>query len=146
MRAHIATVIAVIVALGGCNNPGPAQADTDPGNAFPQKGKYHVVHDAVQGNDSKRDEFDVELDVSDRDKFAGQLAKDDGTNCRDKQVSIGNGSFSVHMICDAPDGDIHNISVDRQGSFSKDSIDATTQTTLWGVSSQESFRYRLKAS
>jgi hypothetical protein len=142
--------IAVIILLAGCSKPSSpnenGKAEAAASDSFPQKGNYHVVHDLMQGSENKREEFDLWLDVSDRGKFAGQLAKDDGTNCRDKDVAIGGGSFSVHMTCDAPDGDIHNIGIDRRGTYSADSIDATAETVLWGTPMRESYSYRLKAN
>jgi len=50
------------------------------------------------------------------------------------------------MLCDAPDGDFHNISVDRFGSFSPSSFEMTTQLTLLGTSFQETYSAHLKAN
>ena len=146
MRANIGTLIVVILSLAACSKPVAGQPDAPADNPFPQKGNYHVIHQVVQGIEGKTDEFDSEMGGFDRQTFESELAKDAGSNCRDKQVSIGNGSFNVHMTCSTPDGDFNNISVERQGSFSRDSIEVTTQTTLLGVSSQESFSAHLKPS
>lgn len=148
MRTAIS--IAAMALLAGCdempagkhNKAAPAASAADAG--FPEAGKYHVVHDTGEGSDSKREESDTSLDVSDRGKFVDKIAKDDGSNCRDKQVTIGGGSFSVHMVCDAPDGDIHNIALDRRGTYSPDSIDMTTDTQFWGTLIRETSSYRLK--
>lgn len=147
---RLLAMAAVTVALAGCDKlpkaGAPEGAAAAASSEFPKAGEYHVVHDIVQGSETKREESDQSLDVSDRGKFADQLAHDDGTNCRDKQVTIRDGSFSVHMVCDAPDGDIHNIGLDRRGTYSADSIDVTTETTLWGMPFRESHSYRLKDS
>ena len=145
MRARIAA-IAVIATLVSCNKPRAAQSHAGESDPFPQKGDYHVVHEMTQAGDTKREEYDVSLDLSDLGKFSKRLSKDDGTNCRDKQVSVGGGSFGVRMTCDAPDGDIHNIAITRQGTYSKDSIDMTMDMTVWGIQSRETFAFRLKAS
>ena len=60
-------------------------------------------------------------------------------------MRIDEGSFSVTMTCDAPDGDIHNIRLTRHGSYSEDSIDMQDETSFWGMAMQESRSYRLKA-
>jgi hypothetical protein len=146
VRAAIASVIVMVVTLAACSKAGPAQSGTDAENPFPRKGNYHVVHQVVEGNQSKSEEADSEIDVSDREKLEKELVKDAGSNCRDKQVSIGQGSFNVHMTCSTPDGDFNHISVDRQGTYSRNSIDVTTQSTLLGISSQESYSARLKGS
>lgn len=135
------------LALGGCDKLPQARerAVAAASSEFPKAGEYHIIHDRDERGELKRDESDQFLDVSDRGKFADQLARDDGTNCRDRQVTIGGGSFSVHMICDAPDGDIHNIGLDRRGTYSTDSIDVATETTLWGMPFRETYSYRLKS-
>jgi hypothetical protein len=136
--------MALISVLASCNKPSPSQPIADESHPFPQEGNYHVVHEATQGGESKSEEYEVTLDVSDEVKFAGQLAKDEGTHCRDKQMAIRKGSFEMRMTCDAPDGDIHNIEISRQGTYTKDSIDITADTTLWGQTFRETYSYRLK--
>lgn len=145
MRA-IPLAVGVICLLMSCTKPGAAKDDATANSPFPQKGTYHVVHVRVQGNESQRDESESEVDVVDREKLEAELSKDAGSNCHDKQVSIGDHSFAAHMLCDAPDGDFHNISVDRFGSFSPSSFEMTTQSTLLGTSFQETYSAHLKAN
>ncbi|MFL6726794.1 MAG: hypothetical protein ACJ8FS_09810 [Sphingomicrobium sp.] len=148
MRKWMAPLLAVALAgCGGAGQSGNQSNITDPpGDVFPAKGNYHLVHDRTQGNGQMaREESDTSLDVSTRAAFEQFIAKPDGSNCRDVQVDVGGGSFSVRMTCDAPDGDIHNIGIERHGSYSKDSIDASEETTLWGMSIRDSVSYRLKS-
>jgi hypothetical protein len=93
---------------------------------FPKEGVYDIVHDRPDG----RSETNMWIHASTRPDFEDLVARPDG-NCRDRSVSIGGGSFSVGMICDAPDGDIRNIPITRRGSYSTDSIDMESETNLW---------------
>ena len=144
MRGLVVTVLGA--ALAGCGNlpqsSGTAEAGSSGADRFPKKGQYHIVRDRISGDELKRVESDRWIDVSNRQAFEEFVARDDGSNCRDRQVDIGGGSFSVKMTCDAPDGDIHNIGIERQGSYSKDSIDIEVQTTLWGMPFRETASYR----
>ena len=139
-------VVATIVALASCGKQADVKSGVNSSDTFPQRGTYHVVHEVVHGSDSKTDEFDTELGGFDRTMLEAEIAKDVGSKCRDKQISIGESSFNVRMTCSAPDGDFNHIEVERDGSFSKDSFQMTTRSTLMGYSEQESFRARLKAS
>ena len=145
MRA-IPLVPGMICLMMSCTKPGAAKDDAAAASPFPQKGTYHFVHQVIQGNESTQDEGDSEIDTLDREKLEAEISKDAGSNCHDKQVSIGDGSFSVHMLCDAPDGDFHNINVDRSGTFSTNSIEMTTQSNLLGTSYQESYSAHLKTN
>lgn len=138
-------VVAVLAVSASCNKPAAVQSDVTASDKLPQRGNYHVVHEVVQGNESKTDEFDTELGGFDRQTLETEILKDAGSKCRDKQVSIDDGSFNVRMTCSAPDGDFNNIDVERQGSFSKNSLEVTTRSTLMGTSYQESFRAHLNA-
>lgn len=137
-----------MIALGGCDKLPQAQARTHPAAAasgeFPKAGNYHVIRDRSEGGQLKRDESDRWIDASNREAFE-ELVAQGSSNCRDRQVEIGGGSFSVRMICDAPDGDIHNIGMESHGSYSPDSIDITSDTTLWGMQIRETASYRLKS-
>lgn len=146
MRVISLAAVGVTFALMSCTKPGAAKDDKAADSPFPQKGTYHVVHVRVQGNESQQDESDSEVDAVDREKLEAELLKDAGSNCHDKQVSIGDHSFTAHMLCDAPDGDFRNISVDHFGSFSPSSFEMTTQSSLMGTSFQESYSAHLKAN
>lgn len=151
MRGHY-LLLALIAALGGCKaapqsaardenvvTPPMASGETKPkSNGFPRAGMYDVVHERPGG----REESSVWVDASNRQAFEAMFARDDGSNCRDRQVTIENGSFNVSMTCDAPDGDIHNIAIRRDGSYSEDSITITTETTLWGSPIRETTTYQ----
>jgi hypothetical protein len=86
------------------------------------------------------------VDASSRIAFDALVAPPDGSNCRDRQVSIGGGAFSIRMTCDAPDGDIHNIVIQRSGSYSESAIQMTTDTILWGHPIRETASYRFRQS
>ena len=136
-------VVAVLAVSASCNKPSAVESNVTSDN-FPQPGTYHVVHDVVHGTDSQTDESDVEMAGFDRTMLETEIAKDVGGKCRDKQVSIGDSSFNVRMTCSTPDGDFNHIAVERDGSFSKDSFEMTTRSTMMGYSEQESFRAHLK--
>ena len=146
MRAGFPIAFGLAVTLMSCSKPAATDVDVVGSSPFPQKGNYHVTHDIVQGNESTHEESDYEIDGFDREQFEKEIAKDDGagSNCRDKDVSVGDGTFRVQVTCGTPDGDFRNIRVDRYGSFSRDSFDVTTETTLLGVSYKESYSARLK--
>jgi len=48
------------------------------------------------------------------------------------------------MICDAPDGGIHNIRMEAHGGYSKNSIEIDSENSFSGLSIKESTSYRLK--
>lgn len=146
---------ALILALAGCGKasqkPG-AQENEAGGNAsasagarasagaFPAAGEYDITRDSG----GRREESRMWLDVSNAQAFEAMFARDDGGNCRDRQVSVGAGSFNVRMTCDAPDGDIHNVGIQRIGHYTPTSIDVTTDTILWGHPMRETTMYRLR--
>ena len=148
MRAGI--LIFALAALAGCqvnlpNREARGSDDSEVQTAgFPKAGDYHIVHDIGQGGQSKRDETDMWIDASNAGKFEELIAGQSSGNCRDRTVHIDKGSFSVSMTCDAPDGDIHNIRMERHGSYSENSIDMADETSFWGMSMRESRSYRLK--
>ncbi|MEQ7874722.1 hypothetical protein ABDK56_12035 [Sphingomonas sp. ASV193] len=142
MRLKIA-IAGVLTALSVACNRGTSSSPSASDN-FPVAGTYHVTHEVDQDNSTHSDEFDTDIDVSTREKLEAAVGQEKGSHCHDKHVEIGEGQFTVRMLCDAPDGDIHNIVTDRHGSFSRDSIEITEDTTLWGISSRESYSYRLK--
>ena len=148
MRAGL--IILGAAALAGCQVNLPAKQDGGSSvpsadtTGFPTAGDYHIVHDSGAGGQSKREEGDMWVDASDADKFEELIAGQSSGNCRDRNVRIDKGSFSVSMTCDAPDGDIHNIRMERHGSYSEDSIDIQDETSFWGMSMRESRSYRLK--
>jgi hypothetical protein len=148
MRATLIFIAAA--ALGGCQANLPAKQDGSSSEAsadtsgFPKAGNYHVVHDSGAGAHTERKETDMWVDASDAGKFEELIAGQSSGNCRDRNVRIDKGSFSVSMTCDAPDGDIHNIRMERHGSYSEDSIDIQDETSFWGMSMRESRSYRLK--
>jgi hypothetical protein len=147
MRSLVVTVLGA--ALAGCGNQpqtnGTADAGLSGADPFPKKGQYHIVRDGNSGGELKRVESDKWIDASNRQAFEELVVGGNGSNCRDRQVKISNGSFSVKMTCDAPDGDIHNIGVQRRGTYSIDSIDMADEITLWGMPFQETARYRFKS-
>ena len=136
--------VAVLAVSASCSKPAAVQSDLTASDTLPQRGNYHVVHEVVQGNESKTDEFDTEMGGFDRQMLESEIAKDAGSKC-DKKVSIDDGSFNVRMTCSAPDGDFNNMDVEREGTFSKNSLEVTTRSTLMGASYRESFRAHLNA-
>lgn len=143
-------VISLSLALVACGKAPQAAAPeqrspSTPKSEFPAKGDYHITRDRTEGGQLKRTESDMWIDASNREAFEELVARDEGSRCRDRQVDIGEGSFSVRMTCDAPDGDIHNIRMEAHGSYSKDSIDIDSETSFWGLSIRESASYRLKS-
>jgi hypothetical protein len=148
---------ALILALAGCGKAShqPAAQETGPaGNAsgsaaartgagaFPQAGAYDIVRDIA----GRREESRMWVDASDPQAFEAMVGRAGGSNCRDRQVSVSSGAFNVRMTCDAPDGDIHNIVIQRQGHYTATSIDITTDTILWGHPIRETEMYRLRRS
>ena len=144
-RVIIVSLASTLVACGKAPQAA-AEQQTRPPSEFPAKGDYHIIRDRTEGGQLKRSESDMWIDASDREAFEELVARDGGSRCRDRQVEIGGGSFSVRVTCDAPDGDIHNIRMESHGSYTKDSIDIDSETSFWGLSIRESASYRLKGS
>jgi hypothetical protein len=124
---------------GSDNASRPAEAGA--GRGFPRAGTYDIVRESA-GRPAETSTMWV--DASNRAAFEALVAGPDGSACRDRQVSIGGGSFSVRMTCDAPDGDIHNIAIQRSGSYSESAIRMTTDTILWGHPIRETASYRFR--
>ena len=146
---RVCIMVLVAAALAGCGDFAPSAA---PGNAggeavadgFPAKGQYRMVRDRTEGSgELRRLEMDVAVDASTRDSFELLVAGVETGSCRDRKVDIGNGSFSVKMTCDGPAGD---VLVERNGSYSSDSIDMSGDTDMGGMPVRESVSYRLKSS
>jgi hypothetical protein len=121
------------------SSPSLQTSDGSP-NRFPEAGVYDILRERA----GRREETDMWVDASNRPAFEELIAPDSGSDCRDRSVSINAGTFSVRMTCDAPDGDIHNVKVQREGSYSTNSIEFTTETTLWGTPIRETARYQLR--
>lgn len=117
-----------------------SEQTAEPG--FPVAGDYDVV--TTSEMDGKREESETFLDVSTAAKFEKKFAMKDGSNCREQQWSLSAGNFHSSAVCDAPDGDIHNIGGDVIGSFDEGRIDLTATTTLWGAPIREMVSYRLR--
>ena len=149
-RMRLLLVISLGTVSASCDKVPQAAARQEraaPGESeFPRAGNYHIIRDRTEGGALKREEVDRRVDVSNRAAFEELVARDGGSDCRDRQVDIGGGSFSVRMTCDAPDGDIHNIRMEAHGSYSKDSIEIASETSFWGMAIRESANYRLKGS
>lgn len=111
-------------------------------SGFPRAGLYDIVHESM----GRREASDMWVDASTPQGFEALVASNDGSNCRDRHVSIGGGAFSVSMTCDAPDGDIHNIRSQRSGSYSENSIEIRSETILWGSPIRETTSYRFRRS
>jgi hypothetical protein len=114
----------------------PAEAST---GGFPRAGLYDIVHETPDG---RREPTNRWVDAASPKAFEELVAADDGSNCRDRMVTIGHGTFSVRMTCDAPDGDLHNIGIQRYGSYTERSIDETIETNLMGHFIREMRTYR----
>lgn len=146
MRLYLMAVLAA--ALAGCGDQSPSAVPANDaaaaGEIFPVKGQYHMVRDHGEGGAQlRRLEMDVPLDASTREAFELVVAGADVGSCRERRVDIGKGSFSVKMTCDGPSGD---VTIERHGSYSRDSMDMSSDTAMGGVTSRESVSYRLKAS
>jgi hypothetical protein len=134
---------AVCLAVAACDEA-QREATTVPADNFPKAGDYHMIRDVNEGGQQKRVETDIWIDASNRVAFEKLIAR--GTsNCSDREVEIADGEFSARMTCDAPDGDIHNIGLEAHGTYSKDSIDIFSTTTLWGTPITDTTSYRLKS-
>lgn len=148
---------AVILMLCGCDDlarlsaqrneasasSGPAATEARPSSGgFPHAGTYDIVRDTM----GRREASNMWVDASNPEAFEMLVARPDGSNCRDRQVSIGGGSFTVRMTCDAPDGDIHNIAIQRSGSYSERSIQMTSETRFWSYTIRETASYQLRPS
>ena len=134
-------------ALSGCGEIGAAPGDradaADSGEKFPVKGEYHRTSDRTVGGQLQRLETDGPLAASTREEFEQLVAGTDIDSCRDRQVDIGSGSFSVKMTCDG--GSYGEYTLGRQGSYSKNSIDMTYERTSDGTTATETVSYRLKS-
>jgi hypothetical protein len=143
---RVRSLLILILALAGCGKAPQAPAAEANGSAgaaasaFPQAGEYDIVRDSA----GRREESRMRLDVSDPQAFEALVAGGDGSNCRDRQFSMSGGSFNARITCDAPDGDIHNIVIQRMGHYTATSIDITTDTFLWGRPFRETAMYRLR--
>lgn len=150
MRSLVIAAMSAMLILPGCGDIKAREAklrnSSAPVDPFPKAGGYHVTQDRGGGGSPLRSEVDRWLHVSNRAAFEKFFARDDGSNCRDRQIEIAGGQFSVSMTCDAPDGDIHNLGIQRHGSYSADSIDVSTETMLWGMPIRETSAYRLIGS
>lgn len=142
--ARLLLLAALAATLGACESrpqPGVAKGEAETASdGFPKVGTYDVIVEGPEGTKESR----IFLEVSNRAAFEEHFARSDGSRCRDRQVKVGGGSFSIKMTCDAPDGDIHNIGLESFGRYSESSIDMTTETTLWGRPFQEHSSFRLR--
>ena len=128
--------------LAGCAESGPQDGNTtaEAGETFPVPGNYHRTSDRTSDGQTQRMESDGPLDASTRQLFERLVAGADISSCRDREVDIGGGSFSVRMTCDGPRGS--DVAINRRGSYSKDSIDITYETMMDGAATQETVSYR----
>jgi hypothetical protein len=138
-------LIMLVTTLAGCGQAVPQAGDkpavADAGETFPVQGNYHRISDRTRNGETQRMETDGPLDVSTRETFEREVAGVDTGTCRDREVAIGGGSFSVRMTCNGPHGG--DVAINRQGSYSKDSLDVTYETMLDGAATQETVSYRL---
>jgi hypothetical protein len=111
---------------------------TSAANAFPQAGTYDLVKESLAGRTS----VPIPLDASTPARFEELIAEDAGSSCRNKKVSIRPGEFEVTMICDAPDGDIRNIIINKSGTYSKNTIIMQETMYLWGRPIRTTSTYR----
>lgn len=144
---RLAILLAIGMTASACGQkektPSVRPAEAVGEEQFPKRGMYHIIRDRFESGHQVREETDMSVDASYRVAFEELVAGPDGTNCRDRQVAIGDGHFRVRMTCDAHDGDIHNIGIEREGSYAADRIDMTIVTTLWGMPIRENRSYRL---
>ena len=138
--------VAALVAFGSPFlshiTPQTSAAAHEGGSAgFPKPGIYDIVTQLADG----REETAMWVDASNRISFEELVARD-RSNCRNRNVTIGGGSFDVTMTCDAPDGDINNIRTERRGSYSENSIEITSDTYLSDRPIRWVTRYRLRDS
>ncbi|MBV9930566.1 MAG: hypothetical protein JO013_06455 [Alphaproteobacteria bacterium] len=131
----------LVVAVVGFGSPYLSSVAAGWGaSGFPKAGRYAVASE----RNGRSETSDTYVDASTRAKFEAMVAHDDGTRCRDRQVTIGAGAFSVSMTCDAYDGDIHNIGIERRGTYSERSFEMVSTTRLWGMPIVEKATYRLR--
>lgn len=107
---------------------------------FPIAGTY----DVNQEHGGKRQQFSQRLDASNPEDFQRQFIDKPRSRCRDRQVSISNGSFRFAETCDAPDGDIHNIRKVVVGHFSNEAISLSMEMTFWQQTIRTTQNYRLR--
>ena len=136
------------VALAGCGETTPQAANkaavADASETFPVWGNYHRISDRTSNGETQRMETDGPLEASTRESFEKLVAGAEVDTCRNREVDIGGGSFSVRMTCNGPNGS--DVAVSRHGTYSKDSIDITFETMMDGAASQETVSYRLTSS
>lgn len=142
-----AMLIMLGATLAGCGETIPQAGNTptgaDVGETFPVQGNYHRTSDRTGNGETQRMETDGPLDASTRELFERLVAGPDAGKCRDREVDIGGGSFSVRMTCNGPYGS--DVAINRQGSYSKDSLDITYETMMDAAATQETVSYRLTA-
>lgn len=140
MRLYL-IVAGMFVALAAFASPYLSSLSGAGGSeGFPKPGTYAVVTERSGHHESGK----VQIDASTRSAFLGLVAREDGTRCRDRQVTVGGGAFSISMTCNAYDGDIHNIVIERHGTYSEKSIDLVSTIKLWGMPITETSSYRLQ--
>jgi hypothetical protein len=148
MRAFI-SLLGIGLALAGCRVALPAGDGAEDGSGasgvnvsgFPKTGMYDVIRE--HGDDVK--ESSMYIDASNPQAFEHLVAPKD-SNCSEREVSIENGQFSVRMVCDTGDGDITGIPMEAYGTYSENSIEMTSQTSLYGTDIVETATYRLRES
>lgn len=134
------SIIVFVLAIGAAMVCAPALLSRLAlgGEGFPEAATYNLEKTGAGGRTFGDIGF---VDASSREKFEALVAANAGSNCRDKRVSIGADTFDVAMTCDASDGDIHNISIHRHGSYSKRSIKIEETMSLWGQPIHETRMY-----
>ena len=108
---------------------------------FPKAGEYHIVRDVTAAGATSRYESDAPVAASTREGLEKLVAGGASLYCRDREVKIGGGSFSVRETCGGPSGD---MAIDTHGTYSTDSIDVTYDRTVAGVTHRDTASYRLK--
>ncbi|MCE7797092.1 hypothetical protein LWE61_11035 [Sphingobium sufflavum] len=107
-------------------------------DGFPERGMYEMTVQTSKGVTRSK----IRLEAASRETFENAFAGRQRGACRERRITITQGAFSFSQICDAPDGDIHNLGLKSEGTFSSKAVNIVSQMTLWGQPIAERRTYR----
>ena len=152
MRAYIFAVAAASFAVMACDKPVAPEPAADDGTTTasvsdrPRPGTYAVkLTDEFIGNDAPDPSITESTRKFTADQFASQnwiASTLEGDQCRDRHLSIHDGSISGGMRCDMADLELVDQPVDLHGSDTSDGWDVTVDMTNEGHTYRRSVTLR----
>jgi hypothetical protein len=140
-------LIVLPAALWGCDAPSPANGTQEPKGVvtseFPKAGNYHIIVDRSGGETVNRDEWNSAVDASSREKLEQLVEGFETASCHDRKADVDDGSFEISKTCDGPVGETKHSA---HGTYSRDSIDITRETSASnGETASQTITYRLQS-